>query len=183
MEYLEEHNLQYNGGIQGITQAQKEQKKRQELMTCFQKVWTIANLFGRASRGSIRWNLTPPQVFLPKEFGAWIAQPIRIHHLLPSPNPNAKFTARMDLENLIDDFLQEAASTWRPPSHKGESRSPTLYWMTIASTKGWTLYTMYELMSMQEGVLFEALIYIIYIKGKGISFLVYTLKKLLEILK
>ena len=92
----------------------RNEEKRQELISCFQKVWTAANIFGRMSNGSIRWNLTPPSTFLPADIGAWNATPIHIHRPSPSPDIEAEFAARPDFDQLVEDLIQEAANQWQP---------------------------------------------------------------------
>jgi hypothetical protein len=84
----------------------RNEEKRQELISCFQQVWTKAEIFGRLRGGEIKWNLTPHKEFLPATLGAWNAPPIRINRLSPSPDPEAEFTARADFSQQVDDFLQ-----------------------------------------------------------------------------
>ena len=84
----------------------RNEEKRQEMISCFQKIWTQADIFGRLRGNDIKWNVTPHKEFLPAELGAWNAQPIRIHRLSPSPDPEAEFAARPDFPLLVDDFLQ-----------------------------------------------------------------------------
>lgn len=93
----------------------RNEEKRQELISCFQKVWTASDIFGRLRGEEIKWNLTPHQEFLPKELVAWNTTPIRIHRLSPSPDAEEEFTARADFSTLVDDFLQDVARNWRPP--------------------------------------------------------------------
>jgi hypothetical protein len=92
----------------------RNEEKRQELISCFQQVWTQGHIFGRLTNGDIHWNITPPAAFLPEDLGAWNATPIRIQRLSPSPDLDAEFVARPDFNRLVDDFLQEAANNWQP---------------------------------------------------------------------
>jgi hypothetical protein len=94
----------------------RNEEKRQELISCFQSVWTQAEIFGRMQGGDLKWNLTPHKDFLPEELGAWNAQPIRIQRLSPSPDPEAEFTAREDFADLIDAFMQGISN-----EHRGEN--------------------------------------------------------------
>lgn len=87
----------------------RNEEKRQQLIACFQQIWTASNTFGRLRGGDIKWNLTPPPEFLPKELAAWTATPIRIHRLSPSPDVEEEFAARADFSTLVDDFLQDIA--------------------------------------------------------------------------
>lgn len=48
----------------------KNENKRQELISCFQKIWTAGNIFGRQQGRDIKWFLTPHLEFLPRELGA-----------------------------------------------------------------------------------------------------------------
>ena len=93
----------------------RNEVKRQEIISCFQQIWTAENLFGRLQRDTIKWNITPPQEFLPHELGAWTVPPIRINRLSPSPNIEAEFAARLDFANLVDEFVQSVGNTWQPP--------------------------------------------------------------------
>lgn len=97
----------------------RNEEKRHEAIACFQAVWTAENVFGRIQGDTIRWNLTPNLNFLPRDLGAWMAPPIRINRLSPSPDPEADFMAHPNLGVRIDEFLGEIASNWRP------QRSPT----------------------------------------------------------
>ena len=101
----------------------RNEEKRQEAIACFQAVWTASSIFGRLSGDTIRWNLTPHSLFLPRELGAWLTPPIRIRRLSPSPDPDATFVAQPNFEDRIDDFLNEIASNWRPThdSNVGET--------------------------------------------------------------
>ena len=94
----------------------RNEEKRQEMITCFQQIWTSNNVFGRLQGDKIRWNLTPHLAFLPKELSAWTAAPIRINRLSPTPDLEADFVARPDFANLVQDFLQGIGNNWRPPS-------------------------------------------------------------------
>ena len=84
----------------------RNEEKRQEIISCFQKVWTQSEIFGRMRGGNLKWNLTPHKDFLPEDLGAWNTPPIRIHRLSPSPDPEADFMARPDFPELIDAFIQ-----------------------------------------------------------------------------
>jgi hypothetical protein len=84
----------------------QNEEKRQEMISCFQTVWTKAEIFGRMRGGELKWNLTPHTEFLPVELGAWTVPPIRINRLSPSPDPEMEFTARTDFPDLIDAFIQ-----------------------------------------------------------------------------
>ena len=92
----------------------RNEEKRQEVIACFQSIWTASNIFGRLQGDSIRWNLTPHPLFLPRDLGAWLIPPIKINRLSPSPDPEANFAAQPDLADRIDDFLNEVARNWRP---------------------------------------------------------------------
>ena len=59
----------------------RNEEKRQELISCFQQVWTQANIFGRLSNGDIKWNITPLAPFLPVDLEAWNVEPIHIRRL------------------------------------------------------------------------------------------------------
>ena len=84
----------------------RNEKKWQELISCFQKISTHAEIFGRM-RGGLKWNLTPHKEFSPVELGEWNSQPIRINRLSPSPNLEAEFAARIDFAELVDNFIQD----------------------------------------------------------------------------
>ena len=84
----------------------RNEEKRQELIQCFQKIWTEAEIFARLRNGDIKWNLIPHREFLPLDLRAWNATPINIHRFSPSPDIEAEFAARADLPHIIDDFLQ-----------------------------------------------------------------------------
>ena len=104
----------------------RNEEKRQEMINCFQQVWTSCNIFGRVRGLDIKWKLTPPKEFLPEDLGAWTATPIRIHRLFPSPDSEADFAARPDFNRLVEEFLQAAAN--RQPLHPGDpnyERSPS----------------------------------------------------------
>lgn len=92
----------------------RNEEKRQDAIACFQEVWTTSSIFGRLHGDTIRWNLTPHQLFLPRELGAWLAQPIWIRRLSPSPDPEANFVAQPNFGAQIDNFLNEVASNWQP---------------------------------------------------------------------
>lgn len=93
----------------------RNEEKRQQLIQCFQQIWTAENIFGRMQGNTIKWSITPPQEFLPKELGAWTVPPIRINRLSPSPDPEAEFVARPDFRTLVDEFVQSIGRSWRPP--------------------------------------------------------------------
>lgn len=97
----------------------RNEEKRQELISCFQKVWTALSIFGRLRNGEIKWNLTPNKEFLPEELGAWNAAPIHIRRLSPSPDLEAEFADRTDFSQLVDDFLHGIAQQGQahPPEH------------------------------------------------------------------
>jgi hypothetical protein len=104
----------------------RNEEKRAEAISCFQKVWTAANIFGRLQEGrKIRWNLTPNEYFLPKELGAWMVPPIRIIRRSPSLDPEATFLAQSDLEEQIDDFIQGIGANWRPAPQRDSPPAPT----------------------------------------------------------
>lgn len=96
----------------------RNEEKRQEMITCFQKIWTASEVFGRLGNGGIQWNITPHPEFLPRDLGAWLAQPTQINRLSPSPDLEANFTARDDLPDLIQEFLNDIGNNWvpHPPS-------------------------------------------------------------------
>ena len=95
----------------------RNEQKRQEMIACFEKIWTEYNIFGRASDSGIKWNTTPHQTFLPRELGAWITPPIRIHRNSPSPDPpEADFAAQPDFEARVHDFVQNIADNLPPPT-------------------------------------------------------------------
>ena len=48
----------------------RNEEKRQEVISCFQQIWTKENIFGRLQGNTIKWNIVPPQEFLPKETGS-----------------------------------------------------------------------------------------------------------------
>ena len=102
----------------------RNEEKRQELLACFRKIWTVSNIFGRVSGTEIKWNLTPPQEFLPQELGAWMAQPTRITRLSPSPDPEAEFTAHPDFQLRVQEFLDDIGSNFPlPPGTHSSSQS------------------------------------------------------------
>jgi hypothetical protein len=92
----------------------RNEEKRQELINCFQQIWTSENIFGRLQGNTIKWNITPHQEFLPQELGAWTVPPIRINRLSPSPDIEAEFAARPDFSNLVDEFLHNVGDNWQP---------------------------------------------------------------------
>lgn len=102
----------------------RNEEKRQELISCFQKVWTAAEVFGRLRAGTIKWNLTPHREFLPVALGAWSAQPIRINRLSPSPDPEAEYAARPDLPQIIDHFLHDILQQHNNQSNAQPHGSP-----------------------------------------------------------
>ena len=102
----------------------RNEEKRQEMISCFQKIWTQAGIFGRLRNNEIKWNLTLHKDFLPVELGAWNAQPIRINRLSPSPDPEAETTARPDFPALIDEFLQ-GIHPQATEQHDQEADNPT----------------------------------------------------------
>lgn len=92
----------------------RNEEKRQEVITCFQHIWTAENVFGRLQGSTIKWNITPHPEFLPKELRAWTIPPIRINRLSPSPDIEAEFTARPDFANLVDTFVRSVGNNWQP---------------------------------------------------------------------
>lgn len=92
----------------------RNEEKRQEAINCFQQIWTAESMFGRMHDSSIKWNITPPQEFLPRELGAWTVPPIRINRLSPSPDLEAEFVARPNFTNLVDQFIRSVNHTWQP---------------------------------------------------------------------
>ena len=103
----------------------RNEEKRQELISCFQQIWTASNIFGRLRGEDIKWNITPPDNFLPQELGAWLVPPIRVHRLSPSPDPEAAFTARPDFPDLVNDLVNNIGSNWRPPVPDEDGRPAT----------------------------------------------------------
>jgi hypothetical protein len=77
------------------------EEKRQQLIDCFQKVWTAADIFGRLRGGDIKWNLTPHAEFLLREFGAWTTPPIQIHRLAPSPTRRRNLQRELTSHNSL----------------------------------------------------------------------------------
>lgn len=74
--------------IYGAMEAYKElhrhkrnEEKRQEQISCFQKIWTTSNIFGKLRGADIKWQLTPPQEFLPQ----------LLEHGLPSPSGSTNY--------------------------------------------------------------------------------------------
>ena len=100
----------------------RNEEKRQELISCFQQIWTQENIFGRQQGSTIKWNITPHQEFLPRDLGAWTVPPIRIRRLSPSPDIEAEFMARPDFPNLVDDFLNSVGRSWQPSPDSPELR-------------------------------------------------------------
>jgi hypothetical protein len=92
----------------------RNEEKRQEMIECFQKIWTNANIFGRLVNSGIKWNVTPHANFLPQELGAWTIPPIRIHRLSLSPDSEVDFAARPDFANLVHDFVDGIGANWQP---------------------------------------------------------------------
>lgn len=90
----------------------RNEEKRQQMIYCFQTIWTAADIFERLGSTGIKWNLTPHPEFLPKDMGAWTARPIQIHRLSPSPDVEAEFAARPDLQDLVDEFIQGIGQDW-----------------------------------------------------------------------
>ena len=99
-----------------LNRQKRNEEKKQELLNCFLKIWTSANIFGRANGSEIRWNVTPHPEFLPKDLGAWTVPPNRIHRLSPSPDPEAEFAASTTFADRLQDFLQAVGNNWRPLS-------------------------------------------------------------------
>ena len=94
----------------------KNEEKQQELINCFEKIWTASNIFGRLGGTRIKSNVTPHMEFLPRELGAWMVPPIRVQRLSPSPDLEAKFVARPDFPDLVHDFLQGISNNRQAPS-------------------------------------------------------------------
>ena len=87
----------------------RNEEKRQQMITCFQQVWTASNIFGRMGNSGIRWNVIPHPEFLPKDLGAWTIPPLHIIRTSPSPDVEAEFTARPDFQTLVQEFVQGIA--------------------------------------------------------------------------
>lgn len=102
----------------------RNEEKTQQNIHCFQTIWTTAEIFGRLGNSGIKWNLTPHLEFLPQDLGAWTAQPIQIHRPSPSPDIEAEFTARQDLPDLVEEFLQGIGRNWQPPQEEPRVNSP-----------------------------------------------------------
>ena len=98
----------------------RNEEKRQELISCFQKIWTTGNIFGRRNGSAISWHLTPHQEFLPQELGAWTIPPLGISRPSQSPDAEAEFAARPDFEQLVQDLIQDAGRNWRPAPQEAE---------------------------------------------------------------
>jgi hypothetical protein len=47
----------------------RNEEKRQQQISCFQKIWTAFNIFGRLGDTGIKWHLTPPLNFYLKHSG------------------------------------------------------------------------------------------------------------------
>ena len=116
----------------------RSEEKKQELISCFQKVWTQSNIFGRLHNGDLKWNITPPASFLPVELGAWNAIPIRIQRFSPSLDPEAEFVARQDFANLVDELIQDVASAWQPaePHHPSAPNTDSPAQSPLSSPQG-----------------------------------------------
>ena len=95
----------------------RNEQKRQEIISCFQQIWTVADIFGRLNGNDIEWNVTPHTAFLPRELGAWMVPPIRIHRLSPSPDPEAEFTTHTDFPDLVSELVNNIGNNWHPPVH------------------------------------------------------------------
>jgi exonuclease III len=93
----------------------RNEEKRQQMISCFQKIWTANNIFGTLDGTRIKWKLTPHEEFLPQALGAWNATPIRINRLSPSPDPEAEFTAQENFQDQIQSFLDDIGNNWQPP--------------------------------------------------------------------
>ena len=116
----------------------RNEEKRQEAISCFQQIWTAGSVFGRLQNRNIKWNITPPPEFLPKELGAWTVPPILINRLSPSPDLEAEFVARPDFANLVDEFIQGSGANWQPASPSAteeEARQETPSDFTSPSTQ------------------------------------------------
>ena len=96
----------------------RNEEKRHEMITCFQQIWTKANIFGRMSNSGIKWHVTPHQEFLTRDLAAWTTPPLRIIRTSQSPDPAADFTTRPDFQNLVQAFVQDVANNLppQPPS-------------------------------------------------------------------
>jgi hypothetical protein len=101
----------------------RNEEKRQEQISCFRQIWTSGNIFGRSNGDDIKWNLTPPQEFLPQELGAWVVPPIRIHRTSPSPDLEAEFVAQPDFADIVHNFLEEIGNNL-PIPQGGEEQTP-----------------------------------------------------------
>ena len=93
----------------------RNEEKRHEMISCFETIWTAHRIFGRASNSSIKWNITPHSEFIPRDLGAWITPPIRIHMASPSLDPKAEFATQPDFADRVEDFIHDIARNWRPP--------------------------------------------------------------------
>lgn len=103
----------------------RNEEKRQELISCFQKVWTQAKIFGRMRGGDLKWNLTPHKEFMPIELGACTVPPIRIIRPSPSLDPEEEFTAIPDFPDLVDAFIQGMNIPQAPPDETYQHREAT----------------------------------------------------------
>ena len=97
------------------------EEKRQEIITCFQTIWTTANIFGHLGAARIKWNVTPHLDFLPKELGAWMTPPIRIHKLSQCPDSEADFAARLDFSDFVHNFVQGIGANWQPTMQSNDN--------------------------------------------------------------
>jgi hypothetical protein len=93
----------------------RNEEKRQQLLSCFQQIWTANNIFGTLNGTTIKWHLVPHEAYLPQDLGAWNAMPIRINRLSPSPDLEAEFTAQENFQDHIQSFLDEIGDNWQPP--------------------------------------------------------------------
>ena len=99
----------------------RNEEKRQEQIACFEEIWTTANIFARRQNTEIKWHLTPPSDFLPQALAAWMAPPIRINRLSPSPDLEADFTAQPDFQTRVQEFLDEIANNLHPHTNSHEN--------------------------------------------------------------
>jgi hypothetical protein len=126
---MKNYHLLCNGGLQGIFCHKKNEENCQKFINYFQKICMNVNIFGKQSGVGIKWNLTLHPAFLPKNLGALIVPPIRIHRLFLSPDMEAEFIARTDFPNVVHNFVQNIGSIWRPPDPKiQEDRQPSPLW-------------------------------------------------------
>jgi len=54
--------------------------------------------------------------------GGWNAHPIRIHRRSPTLDLEADLAARLGFEQLIEEFIQDAANNWQAPTNSEEQR-------------------------------------------------------------